>query len=150
MPADSNPENNIIEIGEETFKHLNVLRRWTMFLSVSGFIVLGLIITLGLITGTFLTAFNNSHKTAGIPDYVFLAAFIVLTVITFFPVLFLFRFSKHTAAAVSARDRNEMKKAIKYLKRYFIFIGITLIIIISVYIISLILEGTTTTLIRGL
>ncbi len=149
MPTDPKPEINTIELGEETLKHLNVLRRWTMFLSVSGFIALGLIITLGLITGTFLTAFNNNNKTAGIPDYVFLAAFIVLTVITLFPVLFLFRFSKHTAAAVTARDRNEMNKAIKYLKRYFIFIGITLIILIFVYIISLILEGTSATLIMG-
>ncbi len=138
-----------IEIGQETLKHLNTLRKWTMFLAVSGFIFLGLIITLGLITGTFLTAFSNSDKMPGIPDALVYAAFITVTLIIFFPILFLFRFSKHTAKAVSTHDRKEMHIAIKYLKRYFIYIGVLLIVIISAYIASIILAGTSATFLRG-
>ena len=123
-----------MEIGQETLKHLNTLRKWTMFLAVSGFIFLGLIITLGLITGTFLTAFSNSDKMPGIPDALVYAAFFTLTLIIFFPILFLFRFSKHTSKAVSTLDRKEMHNAFKYLKRYFIYIGVLLIVIyISLY-----------------
>ena len=64
---DPNPEIRKIEIDQETLKHLNTLRKWTMFLAVTGFIFLGLIIILGLITGTFLTAFNQSDKNSGDP-----------------------------------------------------------------------------------
>jgi hypothetical protein len=143
------PESRKIEIDQATLKHLNTLRKWTMFLAVTGFIFWGLIIILGLITGTFLTAFNLSGKTQGIPDTLVLAAFIGLAMIIFFPVLFLFRFSKHTSNAVSTLDRKELHKAIKYLKRYFIYIGVLLLIIISAYIAGLILAGTSATFLNG-
>ena len=150
MSMDSNPEIRKMEIGQETLKHLNTLRKWTMFLAVSGFIFLGLIITLGLITGTFLTAFSNSDKMPGIPDALVYASFIAVTLIIFFPILFLFRFSKHTSKAVSTLDRKEMHIAIKYLKRYFIYTGVLLIVVISVYIASLILAGTSAAFLQGL
>ena len=139
-----------MEIGQETLKHLNILRRWTMFLAVSGFIFLGLIITLGLITGTFLAAFSNSDKMPGLPDALVYIAFITITLIIFFPILFLFRFSNHTSKAVLTLDSNEMHIAIKYLKRYFIYIGVLLIVILSVYIAGLILAGTSAAFLQAL
>jgi len=142
MSEDSNPEIKKIEIRQETLKDLKSLGKWTMFLAVSGFIFLGLIITLGLITGTFLTAFNYTGKTTGIPDFLLLAAFIGSALIIFFPVLFLFRFSKHTTTAASALNNDEMNRAIKYLKRFFAYFGIMLIIIILLYLVSLVLAGT--------
>jgi uncharacterized membrane protein YdbT with pleckstrin-like domain len=119
-----------------------------MFLAVSGFIFLGLIVTLGLITGTFLAAFD-SDKMPGIPDALVYASFITVTLIIFFPILFLFRFSKHTAKAVITLDRKEMHIALKYLKRYFIYIGVLLIVIISAYIASIVLAGTSAAFLRG-
>ena len=139
-----------LEIGQETLKHLNKLRKWTMFLAVSGFIFLGLIITLGLITGTFLTAFSNSDKIPGMPDALLYAAFITVTLIIFFPILFLFRFSKHTSKAVSTLDKKEMHIAIRYLKRYFIYIGVLLIVILALYIAGIILAGTSAAFLQAL
>ena len=147
---DSNPEFRKIEVGPETLKNLNKLRKWTMFLAVSGFIFLGLIIILGLITGTFLTAFNNSGKTAGIPDELVFAAFIGLALINFFPVLFLFRFSKHTSVAISNLDPRELYIAFRSLKRFFLFMGVLLILAIAIYITALILESTSIGLLKGL
>jgi hypothetical protein len=147
---DSNPEKKKIEIGEETLKHLNTLRKWTMFLAVSGFIFLGIIIALGLITGTFLQAFNHSDKTLGLSDALVLAGFIGLALLTFFPVFFLFRFSKHTSNALTTPDRKNMHKAIKSLKRFFIYIGILLIVSLAIYIFSLILAGRSAASLLGL
>lgn len=147
---DSDPEIKKIEIGQETVKNLNTLRKWTMFLSVLGFIFFGLIITLGLLTGTFLTAFNHSDKTPGIPDALLVAAFAGLALINFFPILFLFRFSKHISNAVSTLDSREMHIAIKYLKRFFVYIGAILIAVVALYVASIILEGTSIALLRGL
>lgn len=143
-------ESAKIEIGQDTIKNLNTLRKWTMFLAVSGFIFLGLIIILGLMTGTFLTAFNQSDKISGIPDLLLIAAFIGVTVINFFPVLFLFRFSKHLSVAVSTLDNIAMHKAIRDIKRFFVYTGILLIIIISVYVATLILAGTSSSFHQGL
>lgn len=147
---DSNPEQRKIEIGEETLRHLNKLRNWTMFLAVSGFIFLGIIIVLGLITGTFFTAFNHSDKTPGLSDALVLAGFIALALLTFFPVFFLFRFSKHVSNALTTLDRKNMHKAIKSLKRFFIYIGILLITGVAIYIFSLILAGRSAASLLGL
>ena len=147
---DSNPEQRKIEIGEETLKHLNKLRKWTMFLAVSGFIFLGIIVALGLITGTFLRAFNHSDNTPGLSDALVLTGFIGLALLTFFPVFFLFRFSKHTSNALTTLDRKNMHKAIKSLKRFFIYIGILLIVSITIYIFSLILAGRSAASLFGL
>jgi hypothetical protein len=150
MSIEADPEIRKIVIGQDTVKNLNTLRKWTMFLAVSGFIFIGSVITLGLITGTFLTAFNNSDKIPGVPDALVVAAFAGLALINFFPILFLFRFSKHTSLAISTLDSREMHIAIRYLKRFFVYTGVLLIAVIALYIFGIILENTSIEFLRGL
>jgi hypothetical protein len=147
---ENNQEPQKIEIGLETLNDLNTARKWTMFLSVIGFIFLGLLIALGLLTGTFLSAFYSNETTTGIPDSLFIILFFALAIISFFPVIFLYRFSKHTSIAVKTLDVKELKKALKYLKRYFVYIGILVIIIIAGYIVEVILAGTSVAFLKGL
>ena len=144
------PEVRKIEIGPDTLRNLKATRRWTMFLSVSGFIFLGLILMLGIITGTFLTAFSHSDKIPGVPDVLLIGSFIGLALIVFFPILFLFRFSKHTSNAVAALDGKELYKAVKYLKLFFLFIGIFLILMVLAYFSAILVFGFSTSLFKGL
>lgn len=147
---ENSPESPKLEVGQETLKNLNITRKWTMFLAVLGFIFLGLMLTLGLITGTFLSAFSLSNKTPGITDTLLLAGFFGMAVIYFFPIFFLYRFSKHTSIAVATLDSNELNKALKYLKRYFVYLGILLIGVITIYITGLIIAGTSIAFLKGL
>jgi len=143
-------ENRKIEIEHETLKHLNTTRKWAMFLAIIGFIILGLIVIIGLIAGTFLTAFNSGGKDLGIPESLMFVPILLLAVIYFFPVLFLFRFSKHTSHAVQTLDKMEFHKAIKNLKSCFVYIGVLLIIILSLYIVVLIVAGSSLAFLKGL
>jgi hypothetical protein len=139
-----------IEIDQETLKNLNTTRKWAMFLAIIGFILLGLIIVIGLIAGTFLTAFNSGEKSLGIPESLMFVPILLLAVIYFFPVLFLFRFSKHTAHALQTLDKQELHKAIKNLKICFAYIGIMIIIVFSLYIVALIVAGSSMAFLKGL
>jgi fatty acid desaturase len=121
-----------------------------MFLAIIGFIILGLIIIIGLIAGTFLTAFNSGGKDLGIPESLMFVPILLLAVIYFFPVLFLFRFSKHTSHAVQTLDKLEFHKAIKNLKSFFVYIGVLIIIILSLYIVVLIVAGSSLAFLKGL
>lgn len=143
-------ENKKIEIEQETIKHLNTTRKWAMFLAIIGFIILGLIVIIGLIAGTFLTAFNSGGKDLGIPESLMFVPILLLAVIYFFPVLFLFRFSKHTSHAVQTLDKLEFHKAIKNLKSFFVYIGVLIIIILSLYIVVLIVAGSSLAFLKGL
>jgi energy-coupling factor transporter transmembrane protein EcfT len=143
-------ENKKIEIEQETLKHLNTTRKWAMFLAIIGFIILGLIVIVGLIAGTFLTAFNSGGKDLGIPESLMFVPILLLAVIYFFPVLFLFRFSKHTSHAVHTLDKLEFHKAIKNLKSCFVYIGVLIIIILSLYIVVLVVAGSSMAFLKGL
>jgi hypothetical protein len=129
---DPNGQNKV-ELGEKSLLILNKARKWTMFLSVTGFIFLGLIIIIGMLTGTFLSAFNLSDKTPGMPDFLLMSGFGIAAIVNFFPIFFLYRFSVHAANGVSTRNPEEIHKAFRFLKRFFLFIGVLLIVAIVSY-----------------
>ena len=89
---ESTSENKKIEIGTEILNTLNATRKWTMFLSVLGFIFLGLMVVAGLVTSLFLTTFKTQEANLGIPESLMIIIFVVIGAIYFFPVFFLFRF----------------------------------------------------------
>jgi protein-S-isoprenylcysteine O-methyltransferase Ste14 len=139
---DTKPEIKKIEITEESLKNLNVSRKWAMFIAIIGFIFLGLIIIIGILTSTFLFAFKPGEASSEIPGIVMLAAFIILTIGYFFPVLYLYRFSKNISHAVQTREKKELNIAFKNLKLYFVYMGVFLIIILLLYVIALIVSGS--------
>ena len=143
-------ENRKIEIEQETLNYLNTTRKWTMFLAVIGFIFLGLFIIIGVIAGTFLSAFKAGQTSLGVPETLLYIIFIVLAAIYFFPILFLFRFSKHTANAVQTLSKEELHKAFRNLKAYFIYLGVLIIIGLSIYVVALIIAGTSMAFLKGL
>jgi hypothetical protein len=143
-------EKRKIEIDESALKNLNTTRKWTMFLAIMGFIILGLIIVVGLIAGTFLTIFNSEGKGPGVPESLIFLPILLVALIYFFPVLFLFRFSKHAGNAVQTLDKEELYKAIRSLKSYFVFIGVLIIVVLSGYIALLIFAGSSMSFLKGI
>lgn len=136
------PEIEKVEITEESLKNLNISRKWSMFIAIIGFIFLGLIIIIGILTSTFLFAFKPGEANSEIPGIGILAAFIILIIGYFLPVFFLYRFSKNIDHAVQTREKKELNKAFKNLKLYFVYMGVFFIIVLLLYIIALIISGS--------
>jgi heme/copper-type cytochrome/quinol oxidase subunit 2 len=143
-------ENRKIEIGSEILNNLNSTRKWTTFLSVLGFIFLGLLIVAGLTTSLFLTTFKTQEANLGIPESVMIIILIVIGAIYFFPVFFLFRFSRNTRDAIQNLDGQKMAKGINNLRLYFTYIGIMVIIVLSIYVIALIGAGASLSFLKGI
>jgi len=142
-------ETKKIEIDHEIISNLNTTRKWTMFLAILGFIFLGFIIVFGLIAGTFLSTFKSNEVNLGIPESLMIIMFIVIAAIYFFPVYFLFQFSRHTSKAVETLDKQDLNKAVKNLKAYFTYIGIMAIVVISIYITAIIIAGASMSFLKG-
>lgn len=143
-------ENRKIEIEQETLNDLNTTRKWSMFMAILGFIFLGLMIIIGLMAGTFFSALSPETAGMKIGGAFFFIIFLIMAVIYFFPVLFLFQFSRHTGNAVASLDKAELHKAFRNLKSYFVYIGILIIIGLSIYLISLIFIGSSLSFLKGL
>jgi heme/copper-type cytochrome/quinol oxidase subunit 2 len=63
---------------------------------------------------------------------------LIFAVIYFFPLLYLLRFSTYTKNAIANLDGNLLTLGLKNLKMYWKYIGILIIVVISLYILLLI------------
>ncbi len=147
---ETNPEERKIEIEQESLGNLDVARKWASFVAIVGFMLIGLLILIGLLTGVFLSLFNAGESDRGIPSVVMVLIFLILGVIYFFPALFLFRFSKQTSRAIHSLDKHELTRAIRNLKYYFVFIGSLIILGIVLYLVMFIITGASTSFLKGL
>jgi hypothetical protein len=139
-----------IEIEQDSLNYLNTTRKWTMFLAVLGFIFLGLMIIIGLVAGVFLSAFKTADIPAGFPEWIVLIIILAVATLYFFPILYLFRFSKHTSNAVQSLDKEELKKAFKNLKSYYVFVGVLTIVVLALYFIALVGAGASMAFLKNI
>lgn len=147
---DTISEENKIEISSEALDNLNVTWRWTTFLSVLGFIFLGLIIIAGIATSLFLTVFKTQQTNLGIPESLMMVVFATIGILCYFPVFFLFRFSKNIRDAIQNHDQRKLAKGFRNLRLFFAYFGILVILVISVYLILLLFAGASISILKGI
>jgi lysylphosphatidylglycerol synthetase-like protein (DUF2156 family) len=133
-----------IELGGVTLLHLNEIRKWAHFLSILGFVAVGLLVFAGVI----MMVVTSIHSTFQYEPLGMLGPFIgiiylALAVIYFFPVLYLYQFSKYAKQSLmqiglSGSSTELMSQAIGYLKKHFRFIGILTISLLVAYILGII------------
>jgi hypothetical protein len=133
--------NRKMEIGPEILNNLNSTRKWTTFLSILGFIFLGLLIIAGLTTSLFLATFKTKEVNLGIPESIMIIIFIIAGAVYFFPVLFLFRFSRNIRDGIQKLNPSKLHRGFNNLRLYFTYIGITVIVVLSIYVIALVASG---------
>ncbi|MBN2616641.1 MAG: hypothetical protein JXR71_13190 [Bacteroidales bacterium] len=131
---DDTKETSRIYLDQQALVHLNETRNWTLFLAIMGFIAIGLLILAGIIVSLVF----NTMKTPAMPGFfgvLYPVLFIVLGVLYFFPAYFLMQFSKFSSMTLRERSTELFSKAMKYLKYYYRYTGILVIVVISFYLI---------------
>jgi len=133
-----------IEFQGATLLHLNEIRKWTNFLSILGFVAFGLLLIFGIIMlfASSLTSVMEYNPSGFLGPWIGIA-YILIAVIYFFPILYLFEFSKYAKQSLlqinMGGNSNElMAHAIEYLKKHFRFVGIFTIIILCMYLLVII------------
>lgn len=147
---ENNPGDRKLEISPEILNKLNSTRKWTTFLAVLGFIVLGLVIIGGIAAGLFLTKFKTQEHNLGFPESLLTIASLVVGLVYFFPVLFLFRFSRNTRDAIHNLDNVKLVKGFRNLYLFFKIIGIIVILVMLIYVIALAVSGASLTFVNGI
>jgi hypothetical protein len=138
-------KNQKIELEGVTLLHMNEIRKWTQFMSILGFVVVGLLLLVGVI---FLIA-SFTRPSMQIDEFGISLGpwmgicYLLLALVYFFPVFYMFRFSKFAKQSLlqisSVQSSNElMANAISYLKKHFRYVGIFTIVLLVIYLLVII------------
>lgn len=134
-------ENYFTELGfsAEIKVYLEETAKWAKFLSIVGFIVVGLMVVGSLMIGLFLGTLFSSLNEVGMPFPPALISIIYLgmSLLVFFPVLYLFRFASKMQKALREEHEQVLTQAFRNLKAHYKFNGIFVAIILGLYVLAL-------------
>lgn len=130
--------NDGLTLSETTLHHIDVVRKWSLFFSVLGFIFIGLL-GLGFMLMLMGSALASMYSgLAGGMIVTMAIVYLVIIVVYFFPVYYLFKFSDTIKRALATRNQAEAEVGFSYLMKHFRYVGIMTIVILSLYLIALI------------
>jgi len=124
---DNAHKNEGLQINKEIRAHILETAKWSKFLSVLGFIGIGIILIGVLILGSM-----TGMASRGLAFGSFVPA-IIISIIYFFPLYYLFNYSSNAQKALTFEDQNSLNKAFEYHKSHYKFIGILTIVLLSLY-----------------
>jgi uncharacterized membrane protein len=141
--APENTETSLFElqIDHEVSSHLRETAKWAKFLSIVGFVFIGLILVFVLFAGTMISSYSSSSVigaalgSGGMVQIVLLLAMIALY---FFPCLFTFNFSNRMLRALRDSDQYTLIASFRQLKLCYKFVGILTLVFISLYVLILV------------
>lgn len=110
-------------------EHLLKAAGWSKFLAIMGFISIGLMVlgAIGLLIGGGFV--KSPPQPFGARGMAFL--YLVLAVLYFFSPLYLIRFANKVRSGILAGDTPEVTDAFKWLRQFFVFSGIIVIVALS-------------------
>ena len=123
-----------------TIIFLRETRKWVNFLSILGFILIGLMVLFGLFAGAIINAIPTgfSSPAAGIGGGLFGIVYIIMALLYFFPVFYLYKFGAKLKVALTNTDNAALELAFENLKSHYKFVGILTLIIFGFYFLSLV------------
>lgn len=126
-------------------RFLKEIAKWSYFLSIVGFVFLVLIIVGGVFFGSLMSEISNASAyqydafNTGVSLWTSIA-YVIIAVIYFFPIYYLFNFSKKMKLALKNKNPEVLASAFSNLKSHYKFLGIFTITLLSIY--TLVLVGT--------
>lgn len=119
---------------------LKQARGWVKFISILGFVMMGLMISAGIII-SIVSSSTVAFSEAGFPGIIIALIYIVIAGVYLIPLIYLFKFTKAAENTYIHNDPSGLDGAVKNLKNHFKSIGIIIIGFLSVYILVIIIAA---------
>lgn len=130
---DNISENNALQLNSTMMGFLSETAKWAKFLSILGFIGIGLMVLGAFSMSVFLSSTDSQMPFAG-NSMIIVAIYLGLSILYFFPVLYLYKFSNHTKTAINQKNNYALQDSLMNLKSHYKFMGISAIVIIVMYV----------------
>ena len=126
----------------ESISYLGTAAKWSKFLSIIGFIISGFMIVAGLVLVLFYATVGKDLPFTGplsvLSPNLLGGIYVMIALFYLWPVIYLNNFSNFATRAVKSGDTQLLTKALRNLKRLFLFIGIMTIIVLVIYLIAIV------------
>jgi hypothetical protein len=141
---------NNLTLNDQAVAALRESSKWCLFLSILGFIGIGFMILAGLFMSAAMSAIPTGDSygaTMGSPyggnpilalKAYFGIMYIVIAALYFFPIYYLYKYATGTKRAFESSNSDVLSDALVNLKSHHKFLGITAIVVISLYILIII------------
>lgn len=134
-------ENNDLGLTTAAKAFLKESAGWTKFISIVGFVGIGILVLFALFAGTLLGGFMEASGMSFGGGAIFTVYCLVIAVLYFFPIYYLFQFSSKMKAALQTQSSELLEQAFSNLKSHYKFMGILLIIFLALYTIAFVFGG---------
>ena len=129
-------EKKELEITKEIGGYLHQAGKWSKFLAIVGFVLMGLMIFAGFIMGIVMSFIpSESMSMMPFPPFLIGVVYLIISAIYFFPILYLYRFSTNIRQALFTNNQNQLTKAFNNLRAHYRFIAILMIVMFCLYIV---------------
>jgi flagellar motor component MotA len=105
--------------------------RQAKFLAIVGFCMIGLLVIGAIFAGSMFSAMGADMP---VPGFFITFMYLLLALFYFFPIYYLFKFAKHIRLAIVSKSTSDLESALENLKSHYKFIGILMIVILSIYV----------------
>ncbi|MFD1601681.1 hypothetical protein ACFSJW_16680 [Flavobacterium artemisiae] len=109
--------------------------KWAYFLSILGYVGIGFLLIFAVFAGTLFSALGSGFGGIGGSSFGFIMGFVyfAMAAIYFFPVYYLNKFASNAKRAFRDNDSEALTTSFQYLKSHYKFIGIFVLILLSLY-----------------
>ena len=128
-----------LEITDTVKIYLAGTSKWAKFLSIIGLTFCAIMLVVAFYAAFYISPLMNSRYGFSLGRAIS-AVYIFLAVIWFFPCLFLYRFSAKLSDAIKRNDQENIESAFLNLRATFRFMGIVVIIVLSLWFMSLLFQ----------
>ncbi len=125
-----------VNVTTTMINHLRQTRPWVRFLSVLGFVTLGLILFTAL--SFVIAALAGADLGEGFPAVIVGIAYIGLGVVYIFPVLYLNRFAGSLRRLLAQGTVQAMEEALGHQKAFWKFVGVLTLVLIGLAVIGMV------------
>lgn len=126
------------QVSESIIKNLNITRKWGKFLAIVNFVILVFLALLGIFFIVGGASLGLSMNVPTIPFTIIGFIYLIIAIISFIPMLYLYRFTSNMEKAINLTDEESFDTSFRYLKAYFRFLGILTLISLTFLVLSII------------
>ena len=119
-------------INSDVKSYLLETAKWSKFLSIAGFVGMGILVLVGIFVMVGLSAFS-SISNMGFPMGALGFIYIIIALLYYFPLSYLYKFSVNLAKGLKSNEQQSVNYGFENLKSLFKFMGILTIVVLSIY-----------------